>query len=1084
MLFGAGLMAGLGTIPYVPPVDPTAIVLTPSAPGNLGIAPQSWTTQVSAPNRTQVKYYIGVAGQKSINVAYGTLANSASVPGYNRGDTINFTGYGANFSFVRVGTTGNIFRAQGVNGFDTITVPNETDVTNIAYTVDGAGGTSQLSYQILDLTNGVANLTVTFKRPGDSLIIKNLDESISATSSSVAFSGVTVRKIEITPHNPGDLNTAPASWPVTVTATGMTQVKWAILSADGTFGNFTVLDLTNGTVSITPSFTAVGQKLVVRSVDDIISDTSEAVAFSTVAKSIALSPQNPGDLGTAPSNWTTTANVTGLTEVIWAVFDANFASDMTWQTVSVVAGKASITCTFKKAGDRLVVKSKDYAQEAVSGQVAFNTVVVPPPTEETDDYTFVQSFFQDLTNGPNIEREAGSGRNKAYFEKIVTDSASTHVRFFVPTKRSWGFASDATLKTYFDSCVNAIAAGLKVFIDAMDVCEPTDVYSDTSTGKTPHPDTVAFMTRFAKLAATYNFDKRKIAFGSAQEWAYKTHVFYSVARKAFTAAMRAELPGYLLIENGANWNDPTTLVDGTFEIFTDARVAYQWHEYNMSAEKASAAKATGDKVKTWADGKKVFAFCGEWGKGPASGPADGVQTTLIPDCIKAIAENAGHQRPLIWTITNGTWWKMNTAGTLNLKTDVAAALVAGDTYIRKQAYWKSNTVTQPTNPTPGLVTKIQVRHRGQSNAYYADQYAAPTRMQEMMADLTTLTVDMISRKEQTTNDNTIHSGTFTYWKSPYNSDPRWINPPSNDATGYGSDSSTWTNAGPLTQTLAATNNFVSSDKAIPLYDLILHWEYDLAMEDSASKAAYTKGRDEVAKRLLAAKPKDDGKYIQMIAYCPYEGGNWNALSNINTAWAVMTADASRNTIMAAGNMMDGQKNTQYVAAGDNSHWGNLSGPRIYLRCACVAAKDAWTRGWLPTTVDLTDLPTYGPKMASASRGTSSSLTVTVKHDKGTALVTSDSTINWGSFSYTSNNGSHVFPTGGAILSPTTFRLDFSAAIPSTGTEKLFNCFHPYFRYRNILRDNWHSIRPSKYDNIRNIANLEFPMQRDVAGITF
>lgn len=1078
MLFGAGLLAGLGTLPYVAPVNPNAIVLNPSSPGNLGLAPQSWTTQISAPNRTQVKYYIGVVGQKSIDLPFNSLPSNAAVPGYNRGDTINFTGFGANFTLVRVGTTGNIFRAQGANGFNNITISNETDPNNVAYTVDGSGGTSQLAYSIVDLTNGLVNLTVNFRRSGDSLIVRSLDEATQVVSSPVTFSGTAVRSIEITPRTPGDLVTPPASWPVTVTGVGMTQVKWTVMASDGTLGTFTVVSLTNGTATISPSFTAPGQKLVVRSLDDIISQTSDAVAFSSLSKSIALVPHDPGDLGAAPKNWSTVANVTGLAQVMWAVFDANFASDMTWQTVNVVDGKAAITCTFKKAGDRLIVKSLDATIEDVSGQVSFSTVVNPTPVTDAE---FIASFFNPLTIGPNIEREAGAGRSRAYFAKLKTDSDSNWTRLFIATKKSWGFASDATINAYLDSVANAVAEGFSVEIDCMDVCEPADVYSDPSTGNTPAPETVSYVSRFAGLVAARNFDKRKVAVGSAQEWAYKTNAFYQKARLAFTAALRAKLPGFILVENGANWNDPSTLVDGTFVPNTDKLVVYQWHEYNMNAEQLSAAIATGNKVKTWADSKGVLAFCGEWGKGPASGPADGIQTTLIPQVIDAIARGAGHQRPLIWTITNGSWWKMNNTGNLDLKPANATALKSAVAYIKTQSYYKAGTITQPTNPTPGLVSKIQVRHRGQSNAYYADQYGAPSRMQEMMADLTTLTIDMISRREQSTGDNTLHSGTYTYWDSPYNSEGRWLTVPGND---YTSDPATWTNAGPMTQTIAATNNFVSADKTIPLYDLIVHWEYDMAMEDSASKAAYTKGRDEVAKRLLAAKPKDTGKYIQMIGYCPYEGGALNALTNINTAWAVMTADPSRYTIMAAGNMMDGQKNTQYNPAGDNSHWGNLSGPRIYLRCACVAAKDAWSRGWLPSAVNLSDLPTYGPRMASAVRATSSSLTVTVTHDKGTALVAGDQGLDWTSFSYTSNNGSHVRPTSGAILSANTFQLNFAAAIPSTGTEKLFNCFHPNFRYRNILRDNWHAIRPSKYDNIRNIANLEFPMQRDTAGISF
>lgn len=1077
----------------LPPVVPTtgAISISPHDPGNLGTPPQTWTTQVTGQGLNQVKWQVVTPNMKTINLAYGSTTNSGSVPNYNSGDIINFTGYGTGFTLTRVGTTGSVFRAQGSTGFDSITIPNETDPANIRYQVDGTGGQGIPSYTLTNLTNNVGSITATFTRSGDVLIVKSLDETLGDTSGPVIFNGTAVKKITLTPTNPGDLGTAPKDWTTTANVTGLTQVKWAVFDANfNSSMTWQTVNVTNGTVSITCTFKAVGDRLVVKSLDDTVEAVSGQVAFGTVVKSISISPSNPGDLGTAPKTWTTTATATGLSQIKWAVFDTNFNSDMTWQVVNVTNNSASITCTFKAVGDRLVVKSVDDAVETVSGQVSFSSTGGNPDTQT--DAEFVASFFQDLTVGPNIEREAGAGRSRAYFDKLKSDSNSTHIRLFIPTKNSWGFPTDATIKTYLTSIANAVAAGFKVFIDLQDVCEPADVYSDPSTGKTTLPAMLTYLSRAGGLIADQNFDKRKVAVGAVQEWAYKTNVFYEKARTDATAALRAKLPGFLLIENGADWNAPTTLVNGTFNVSADKRVCYQWHEYNMSAELQSAAKSTGDKVKTWADGKGVVAFCGEWGKGPASGPADGLPTTLMPDIINAICKGAGHQRPLLWTITNGTWWKMNTAGTLDLKPANATALVAGDTYIKTQSYYVApsttpTTPTMPSDPTPSPGTSdpqtvIDVLHRGQSNAYYADQYGGPARLKETLASLTGITINMISRKE--TTNNTIHSGTYTYWKSPYNSDGRWINPPSNDATGYASAPSSWTNASPMTQTVAATTAYVNADSKVPLIDAVLHWEYDLAMEDSASKTAYPNAILEPGRRILAARPKDSGKYIRAILYCPYQGGAWNSLNTITTTWGAHTSDSTKNTVWGCGNMMDGQPNTQYTASGDFSHWGDQSAPRIYPRVAFNLAKIIWQRGWCASTVDLSDCPSMGPYIASATRSGSTSVVVTITHDKGNALVQGIDGIDWAAFTYTSNSGAHVAASGGAILTATTVRVDWSAAVPNTGNERVFHCYNPNFRRKQLIRDNWHTIRPAKYANVPNIAVVEFPIQRTNSGVVF
>lgn len=683
MLYSSSFIALMGSIPPVQAGAGGTITLNPTNPGDLGIAPQYWSTEVTATGGlTQVKWLVGINGAKTIEFPYNAPDNT-TVPNYNHGDTINFTGYGTGFTFAREGTTGNNFRAQGSNGFDLFTVPGETDVADIRYTIDGAGGTGPIAYTVANLTAGKVKLTPQFTRRADTLVVKSTDETSSAVSGAVVFGGTAVRRITIFPHGPGDLVNAPASWTTNVSATGMTQVKWIVLDSNfvgSGMTEFVVVDLVNGTATITCNFLKAGDILVVKNADETVEDVSDPASFSGVAKSISLNPANPGDLVTPPKNWTTTATGVGLSQVKWAVFDnANTANDA-WVVQNLSgSGETSITATFTEANEKLVVKSMDDLVQAVSGNVSFSSVA---PTSSTD-YQFVYDFRKDLTVGVNIERNLGedASLDQAYFTRLKNNGV-THIRFFIMAKPSFGYPSDAAIRRYFDRCSAAIAAGLKIqTIDCLDWSTLNDAADSRA---------LPFIKQVATIFKERNFDPRKIAIGAINEYEAENNAAWNGYRESFGQAIRDIIgPNYILSTGSAYWKDPNHMTDGSMTLIP-GRTLYDWHIYPWNAHQAGDAASLKTMVEAWEAENNVVSICGEYALNARVSEGNwGVDPQYHPDTIFHSSREYGQARMTYWTITNGTHWRMNNDNNHELTTDIANALKSADTYIRGRSWFNT-----------------------------------------------------------------------------------------------------------------------------------------------------------------------------------------------------------------------------------------------------------------------------------------------------------------------------------------------------------------------------------------------------------
>lgn len=797
--------------------------------------------------------------------------------------------------------------------------------------------------------------------------------------------------------------------------------------------------------------------------------------------SIRISPNDPGVIqGAPPQAFTFQVAVANLPTVKWAVFQVStsgqYSSDMLWQEVAVPGSSATLSITAQLKGERdvFVVKSLDDAVEDRTVGARFAGV----PAGTGTALQRVQAFVAPLRMGVNIERGQSIWNGWISDAQLRQYAAQgiTHVRYFAPSGGyTYGLMSQSDLGVFYDATQRAINAGLTVFLDLMDI-----VYEEVLYWAEVRP----YIEACAQSLASRNFDPRKFAVGVCNEYGGGSNTGYEAKREELLDVLHGALPNHVIITAGANWNNPWTMVDGTLLVKPDKPRVHQWHWYADNAGELWRTQDIQANMSAWASANNTVVVCGEYSKAPASGGEDLVGAPAYgewPGIVKAAAEGMGQQRPMIWTVTNGSWWRLNVSDSAALQSGVATAYQNGSEFIRtSQWYIDQNAAggaATPPPPTGGQVSRIQVVHRGQSNAYFADQYGAPGMLRDTMASLTGLPIDMVSRKEVA--DATIHSGTYSYWDSPYNSDDRWL-----DAAGnYGSAPSGWTNRGPMAAAVSAMNAHVSSDQSIPVFLFELHHEFDLAMEDAASKAAYRDGHFEITKRLRAARLKTAGKGPVFYGHSPYQGGQLHALFDIVAAWNADAADASRDVLMAAGNMMDGQRNTQYDPNGDPAHWGDQSAPRIYPRVAFRFAKLAYDRGWCPSSVNLSDCPSLGPRIVSASRS-GNSINLTVEHDKGTSLVAGANGIDWRCFTAGTDlagNGQYD-ASGGAITGANTIRVDFPSQPPTGG--RIWHCVWPDFRFRTIIRDNWHAIRPTKYGGVPNVGVVEFPLQRTLVGVPY
>lgn len=359
------------------------------------------------------------------------------------------------------------------------------------------------------------------------------------------------------------------------------------------------------------------------------------------------------------------------------------------------------------------------------------------------------------------------------------------------------------------------------------------------------------------------------------------------------------------------------------------------------------------------------------------------------------------------------------------------------------------------------IQRLDILCRGQSNAYFANSSGAFGLLRDIVAYLTRIPdVRLIARQEDhATQDNTIHSSTFSYYPSPNGGEGRWL-----DGVN-GQQPAQWQNAGPLAQAIRAAERFVSADPNHAVLDYRLHCEFDANLYDHGSpadppvgpwQALYRDGAWEVTRRLRQAFDKPANRVLTAYAACSYQGKGFNN-SAMFPAWLADVADASRNVVLAAGNQLDGSPGVRYGPGSDDYSHGDDAGLRRQtVRAAVNLSRVIWQRGWCPPEVDLSWLPGLGPRIASAARS-GGQVTLTVAHDRGTALVGPG---NWWQAFSIDGLGS---ATAGVVNSATQVTLTFGATVPANAV--LRHCRDLGFYGAGVLRDNWATVAPPEWQNV-------------------
>jgi hypothetical protein len=282
------------------------------------------------------------------------------------------------------------------------------------------------------------------------------------------------------------------------------------------------------------------------------------------------------------------------------------------------------------------------------------------------------AFLQGLTFGINVERgrawylsDFGSGtQGYTYFRNM----GITHVRLFYPWRPSQNMGGSAGVdvaptraefERILDSAANANRAGLKVFIDLLDVMGSEDFAGGRE----------AMVDAYVRMATTAfkerNFDPRMAAVGPVNEWAGGdggnawadgNNPTYNGHRARLMRIMRGILPNHTLIDGPSYWKHYEQLMKADFQRTGDANVVYDVHSYDWNSYDGAHWADVSSRVKAWqqANGNPAVIW-GESGFG--WGNEQDVGSWLTP--MDHFAQYLMPFRPTLWAVTDGNAFRMN-----------------------------------------------------------------------------------------------------------------------------------------------------------------------------------------------------------------------------------------------------------------------------------------------------------------------------------------------------------------------------------------------------------------------------------------
>jgi hypothetical protein len=379
-----------------------------------------------------------------------------------------------------------------------------------------------------------------------------------------------------------------------------------------------------------------------------------------------------------------TIKTTGMDEVGWVVV----RSDWKWRnptpTRVPTTGTVEIEPTLHASGDFVkALKPDDYSINRDTPPVAVIPAPVPaqPLTGAMDR---VRKVIAPWRIGVNVERA------KFLEEGHLTDAVLrqcaaagvTHIRLFIPSGGRYALWDANNLGLYLDACKRIIAHGMAVHIDLNDVL-----------GVEHLTDGLFNNTRAcARKFREQNYDTSKFLIGGVNEYAGGDHAAYEGQRIRLDDMLHAEFPHHVVVTNGAYWGDPDVLMKGGFRVRADRPQLIQWHKYEPNGLASENPVWWQGRLDAWAKQNGCVTYCGEWGYGlPDNSDGKAVDYKSFPAVITNVARGLGQQRPALWTITTGGWWRVNgwDANTPFLRPEVEAAVKEASAHIAGQAWYRS-----------------------------------------------------------------------------------------------------------------------------------------------------------------------------------------------------------------------------------------------------------------------------------------------------------------------------------------------------------------------------------------------------------
>lgn len=354
-----------------------------------------------------------------------------------------------------------------------------------------------------------------------------------------------------------------------------------------------------------------------------------------------------------------------------------------------------------------------------------------PPPQTNAGVLAAQNVVSGLTSGGNVERDrawtmqyngVALNRSTAYWT-YLRNLGLTHVRLFYPYRPSVNMSdgvygtnrpSAAQIDRLIDAAVQAVKAGLRVFVDACDVMGIED-WTDTY-----KPVVLAHLDLFAdRILARPELTSSVIAVGPVNEWAGGDNATYNALRLEAHDRLRAALPDHVLITGAANWDDKAQLVADDWARPADDRWIAQWHHYDGAVQSA-------DHWRNWQSQMEAFSqrmggnptICAEAG---FYDPSNTQYQSLWLTNMRLQAQYIGLQRPIWWAVTDGNDWRMNRSGSDPLiRSELEGEITNADSTIRSLTGFLTGDEAPPPPPPAGPDNPLEPTWAGAEEVFYDD----------------------------------------------------------------------------------------------------------------------------------------------------------------------------------------------------------------------------------------------------------------------------------------------------------------------------------------------------------------------------